>query len=67
VSRYPSAYAIYPAWTDACLVVGLSVPEDDVGPLAAQVRDRLVRDALPSLVAKPGEGQRALEAKIDVD
>ena len=67
VARYPSAYAVYPAWTDACLVVGLSVPEDDVGPLASQVRDRLVRDALPSLVAKPGEGQRALEAKIDVD
>jgi len=67
VSRYPSAYAVYPAWTDACLVVGLSVPERDVGALASEVRDRLVRDALPSLVAKPGEGQKALEAKIDVD
>jgi hypothetical protein len=67
VARYPSAWAVYPAWTDACLVVGLSVPEGDTGALASRVRDRLVRDTLPSLVAKPGEGQKALEAKIDVD
>lgn len=67
VARYPSAYAVYPAWSDACLVLGISVPEDEAGPLAAQVRDRFVRDALPSLVAKPGEGQNALEAKIDVE
>lgn len=67
LARYPSAYAVYPAWTDACLVIGVSVPEDDAGTLAGKVRDRLVRDALPSLVAKPGEGPKALEAKIDTD
>src|SRR5207245_1831843 len=35
VARYPSAYAVYPAWSDACLVIGLSVPEDDAGALAS--------------------------------
>ncbi len=65
--RYPSAFAVYPAWTDACLVVGVSVPADDWPEIAGEVRDRLVRDALPAFVAKPGAGQLALEAAIDVD
>jgi hypothetical protein len=65
-SRYPSAFAVYPAWKDACLVVGVSVPGDDA-PLADAVRDRLVRDALPAVVTKAGQGKLALEAAIDID
>ncbi|GAC1353407.1 MAG: hypothetical protein NVSMB47_05560 [Polyangiales bacterium] len=66
-SRYPSAFAIYPAWSDACLVIGVSVPEDDAGEVAGRLRDRFVRDALPALTARPGAGSSALEAQIDVD
>lgn len=65
--RYAAAYAIYPAWTDACLAVGFAVPERDSPDLARVVRDRLVRDALPALTVKPGAGAVALEAKSDVD
>jgi hypothetical protein len=65
-SRYPSAFAVYPAWKDACLVVGISVPGDDA-PLADEVRDRLVRDALPAVVTKAGQGPLALEAAIDIE
>lgn len=65
-ARYPSAFAVYPAWKDACLVIGVSVPGDDA-PLADVVRDRLVRDALPAVVAKAGQGKLALEAAIDID
>jgi hypothetical protein len=64
---YRSAFAVYPAWSDACLVVGVSVPEDEAGENAAVVRDKIVRDAFPGLVAKPGKGPLALEAKIDID
>ena len=66
VARYPSAFAVYPAWKDACLVIGVSVPGDDA-PLADVVRDRLVRDALPAVVIKSGQEKLALEAAIDVD
>ena len=65
-SRYPSAFAVYPAWRDACLVIGVSVPGDDA-PLADVVRDRLVRDALPAVVVKAAQGKLALEASIDID
>lgn len=65
-ARYPSAFAVYPAWVDACLVIGVSVPEDDAKD-AYKLRDRLVRDALSSLVAKPGRGQLALEAKLTIE
>ncbi|MGZ3451094.1 MAG: hypothetical protein ACXVEF_15930 [Polyangiales bacterium] len=65
--RYAAAYAIYPAWNDACLAVGFAVPERDSPDLARAVRDRLVRDALPALTVKPGAGALALEAKSDVD
>jgi len=65
--RYAAAYAIYPAWKDACLAVGFAVPERDSPELARSVRDRLVRDALPALSVKPNAGAIALEAKSDVD
>jgi hypothetical protein len=42
------AYAIYPAWPGACLVVGVAVPSrDGEGERAKEVRDRFVRDVLP--------------------
>ncbi len=63
--RYAAAYAVYPAWTDACLVVGFAVPERSAAETARAVRDRIVRDALPSLVVKPGAGALALEARSD--
>jgi hypothetical protein len=44
------AYAVYPAWTGACLVVGVAVPARD-GDLAraTAVRDRFVREVLPKV------------------
>ena len=44
------AYAIYPAWTGACLVVGVAVPARD-GDLqrATDVRDRFVKEVLPKV------------------
>ena len=65
--KYAAAYAVYPAWTDACLVVGVAAPEDEAGDAARMLRDRLVRDALPGLVAKEKAGAVALEAKVEVD
>lgn len=51
------AYAVYPAWPSACLVVGVAVPARD-GDLAraTAVRDRFVRDVLPNVrVLRPDE------------
>jgi len=44
------AYAVYPAWPGACLIVGVAVPARD-GDLARAnaVRDRFVRDVLPKV------------------
>lgn len=64
--RYASAYAVYPAWSDACLVVGVSIPDRDVGEPARELRDRLVRDALPGLVTKADRGALALEGATDI-
>ena len=42
------AYAIYPAWAGACLVVGVAVPARDGDKhRAEEVRDRFIRDVLP--------------------
>jgi hypothetical protein len=65
--QYAAAYAVYPAWTDACLAVGFAVPETDAENDARALRDRLVRDALPGLTTKPGAGTLALEARSDVE
>lgn len=65
--RYAAAYAIYQAWDDACLGVGLAVPEEGAEVAARAVRDKLVRDTLPTLTVRPGAGALALEAKSDVD
>jgi hypothetical protein len=65
--RYAAAYAVYPAWNDACFVLGFAVPERDAPEAARKLRDRLVRDALPSLTVRGGAGAVALEAKSDVE
>jgi hypothetical protein len=55
--RYAVAYATYPAWgTTACLVVGVAIPARDEDARAAAVRDRFVREVLPSVqVISPEE------------
>lgn len=65
--HYAAAYAIYPAWSEACLAVGFAIPTTDAETDARMLRDRLVREALPSLVVKPGAGPLALEARSDVE
>ena len=64
---YAAAYAIYPAWSEACLAVGFAVPDAEAASDARALRDRLVREALPALVVKPGAGALALEARSDMD
>lgn len=48
---YAAAWAAYPAWEKACLVVGVAIPgrEDEVR--AREVRDRFVKDVLPNVKA----------------
>jgi len=44
------AYATYPAWKGACLVVGVAVPARDDEPRARAVRDRFVSEVLPRVL-----------------
>jgi hypothetical protein len=46
---YAAAYATYPAWNGACLVLGVAVPARDELDRAKAVRDRFVSDVLPQL------------------
>lgn len=65
--RYAAAYAVYPAWREACLAVGFAVPEGGATEDARALRDRLVRDALPGLTVRADAGALALEARSDVE
>ncbi len=65
--RYAAAYAVYPAWNEACLSVGFAVPEGAAANDARALRDRMVRDALPALTVKANAGALALEARSDVE
>lgn len=65
--KYAAAYAIYPAWPEACLAVGFAVPEAGATIEARALRERLVRDALPGLAVKANAGVLALEARSDVE
>jgi hypothetical protein len=47
--QYAVAYATYPAWKGACLVVGVAVPSRNEIDRAKSVRDRFVSDVLPSV------------------
>jgi hypothetical protein len=53
---YAAAWASYPAWDKACLVVGVAVPARDDEARARDVRDRFVKEVLPQvLVTAPVE------------
>ena len=45
--EYAVAYATYPAWTGACLVLGVAVPARDELERAKAVRDRFATEILP--------------------
>ena len=47
---YAAAWASYPAWDKACLVVGVAVPARDDEARAREVRDRFVKEVLPAVV-----------------
>jgi hypothetical protein len=44
---YAGTYAAYPAWKNACLIVGIAVPSRDDDDRARDVRDRFAREVLP--------------------
>jgi hypothetical protein len=47
---YAAAWAAYPAWDKACLIVGVAVPARDDEARARDVRDRFVKEVLPKVV-----------------
>lgn len=47
---YAAAWAAYPAWDKACLVVGVAVPAREDEARAREVRDRFVKEVLPKVV-----------------
>ena len=47
--QYAAAYATYPAWPGACLVLGIAVPARDELERAKAVRDRFAAEVLPKL------------------
>jgi len=47
--KYAGAYAAYPAWPGACLVLGVAVPARGELDRARAVRDRFASEVLPKL------------------
>jgi len=47
--QYAVAYATYPAWRGACLVLGIAVPARNELDRAKAVRDRFTVDVLPNV------------------
>jgi hypothetical protein len=47
---YAAAWAAYPAWDKACLIVGVAVPARDDEVRARDVRDRFVKEVFPKVV-----------------
>jgi hypothetical protein len=47
--QYAVAYATYPAWKGACLVVGIAIPARDELERAKAVRDRFAAEVLPTI------------------
>jgi hypothetical protein len=47
--QYAAAYALYPAWRGACLVLGVAVPARGELERARAVRDRFASEVLPKL------------------
>jgi hypothetical protein len=52
---YAGAWATYPAWKGACLVVGIAVPAHEEEQRARDVRDRFLREVLPKVEVLAGE------------
>lgn len=46
---YSAAWAAYPAWAKACLVVGVAIPARDDEGRARAVRDRFLSDVFPKI------------------
>lgn len=46
---YAGAWAAYPVWENACLIVGAAIPSRGEDERARAVRDRFVKDVLPKL------------------
>jgi hypothetical protein len=44
---YAGAYAAYPAWKGACLIIGVAVPAREDEARAREVRDRFAKEVLP--------------------
>jgi hypothetical protein len=53
--QYVAAYATYPAWPGACLVMGVAVPSRDELERAKAVRDRFVSEVLPTVKVSKDE------------
>jgi hypothetical protein len=53
--QYAVAYAMYPAWKGACLVLGIAVPARSELDRAKAVRDRFTSDVLPSVQVMTAE------------
>lgn len=47
--EYVAAYAVYPVWNNACLVVGVGIPSRDDLPRAKAARDRFAKDVFPAI------------------
>jgi hypothetical protein len=52
---YAAAYAAYPAWKGACLILGVAVPSRDDEARAIQVRDRFAKEVLPRVEVLSGD------------
>ncbi|MDP9149560.1 MAG: hypothetical protein M3O36_06425 [Myxococcota bacterium] len=53
--QYAVAYATYPAWKGACLVVGIAIPSRDELERAKAVRDRFAAEVLPVVMTTSKE------------
>jgi hypothetical protein len=53
--EYAAAYATYPAWPGACLVMGVAVPARDELERAKAVRDRFASEILPTVTVSKDE------------
>lgn len=47
--EYAAAYAVYPVWDNACLVVGVGIPTRDDLARAKSARDRFVKEVFPAI------------------
>jgi len=48
--NYAAAWAAYPAWDKACLIVGVAIPARDDEARAREVRDRFLKDVFPHVL-----------------